>query len=126
MPHKTAHPASTLGADILLARHGDTITTWRTDKRHDLTLARLADGSWDFAPNHLPTGQQVPVAKMLSTWERYRRDELSLKRADVRWLAKILGVWTVAAAVISGGLIWAALAMGDSALLQQSMTGAGY
>lgn len=127
MSHRSlAAPASTLGVDILLARHGDTIVTWRTDRRHDMTLARLSDGSWDFAPNHLSTGDETPARKAVSLWRAYQRDELGMKRADVRWLAKVMGIWAGAATVISGGLVWAAMTFGDSALLQSTMTGAGY
>lgn len=49
--HHTKTAQDSVGADILLARHGSAISSLRLDKSRDLVVARLTDGSTDTAPN---------------------------------------------------------------------------
>ena len=46
--------------DILLARHGNTISTMRYDRANNQVIAMLDDGSWDSAPNMITPGLEMP------------------------------------------------------------------
>lgn len=49
-----------VGHDILLARHGNHITTMRVDRQADRVIAFLDDGSTDSAPNRISPGLRMP------------------------------------------------------------------
>ena len=49
-----------VGHDILLARHGNHITTMRVDRQADRVIAVLDDGSTDSAPNRISPGLRMP------------------------------------------------------------------
>jgi hypothetical protein len=49
-----------VGHDILLARHGNHISTMRVDRANDRVIAFLDDGSTDSAPNLITPGLDLP------------------------------------------------------------------
>lgn len=49
-----------VGSDILLARHGNAISSMRLDRRHGQVVAVLADGTFDFAPNLIDSTLEMP------------------------------------------------------------------
>ncbi|ABM10053.1 hypothetical protein AAur_3888 [Paenarthrobacter aurescens TC1] len=56
----TLQPRQRVGHDILLARHGNHISTMRYDRTNDRIIAMLDDGSWDSAPNMITPGLDMP------------------------------------------------------------------
>jgi hypothetical protein len=52
----TLQPRQRVGHDILLARHGNNISTMRYDRANNRIVAMLDDGSWDSAPNMITIG----------------------------------------------------------------------
>lgn len=56
----TLQPRQRVGHDILLARHGNTISTMRYDRANNQVIAMLDDGSWDSAPNMITPGLEMP------------------------------------------------------------------
>lgn len=95
-----------VGHDILLARHGNHITTMRVDRRADRVIALLDDGSTDSAPNRISPGLRMPGTAR------------SLLRDD--W--KIFAVVTACTAGFAGVMFAAALALagisGDPAMAE--------
>jgi hypothetical protein len=53
-------PRQRVGHDILLARHGNSISTMRFDRANDRIIAMLDDGSWDSAPNMISPSLNMP------------------------------------------------------------------
>jgi hypothetical protein len=49
-----------VGHDILLARHGNHISTMRVDRANDRVIAFLDDGTTDSAPNLIAPGLDLP------------------------------------------------------------------
>ena len=49
-----------VGHDILLARHGNHISTMRVDRQTGRVIAYLDDGSTDSAPNMISPGLRMP------------------------------------------------------------------
>ena len=49
-----------VGHDILLARHGNHITTMRVNRQADRVIAVRDDGSTDSAPNRISPGLRMP------------------------------------------------------------------
>ena len=49
-----------VGHDILLARHGNHISTMRVDRQSGRVFAYLDDGSVDSAPNMISPGLRMP------------------------------------------------------------------
>lgn len=49
-----------VGHDILLARHGNHISTMRVDRQSGRVIAYLDDGSTDSAPNMISPGLRMP------------------------------------------------------------------
>jgi hypothetical protein len=49
-----------VGHDILLARHGNHISTMRVDRANDRVIAFIEDGSTDTAPNLIAPGLNLP------------------------------------------------------------------
>jgi hypothetical protein len=95
-----------VGHDILLARHGNHISTMRVDREAGRVIAFLDDGSTDSAPNLITPGLRMP-------------DTLrSVLREDWKFLTAVS-----ACAVGFAGLMYAASAAlavmsGDPALAQ--------
>lgn len=56
----TLQPRQRVGHDILLARHGNNISTMRYDRANNRIVAMLDDGSWDSAPNMITPGLEMP------------------------------------------------------------------
>ncbi|MFE4080652.1 hypothetical protein [Paenarthrobacter sp. YIM B13468] len=56
----TLQPRQRVGHDILLARHGNSISTMRFDRANDRIIAMLDDGSWDSAPNMISPSLNMP------------------------------------------------------------------
>ncbi|XAS72021.1 hypothetical protein VUN82_23605 [Micrococcaceae bacterium Sec5.1] len=56
----TLQPRQRVGHDILLARHGNSISTMRFDRANDRIIAMLDDGSWDSAPNMISPSLTMP------------------------------------------------------------------
>lgn len=73
--HHSTSPARTtrnnVGSDILLARHGNAISSLRVDSARGQVVAMLADGTFDTAPNlidpmlHMP-GRVSDDAKVIT------------------------------------------------------------
>jgi len=108
--------SSTLGTDILLARHGDAITTWRVDKTGQWTVVKLGDGSWDMAPNALPdvvrsapvrefSPAEPPARKAINLGRVLAKELLPEDRSERRLLGRIIGWWTVGSLALTGVLI---------------------
>jgi hypothetical protein len=84
-----------VGHDILLARHGNHISTMRVDRSAGRVVAFLDDGSTDSAPNLIAPGLRMP--------DTFR----SVLREDWKFLT---GVGTVGVA-LSGLMVAAATAL---------------
>jgi len=56
----SAAARSSVGSDILLARHGSAISSLRLDRGRGQVVAVLADGSVDTAPNLIDPTLQMP------------------------------------------------------------------
>jgi len=103
-----------VGHDILLARHGNHISTMRVDRANDRVIAFLDDGSTDSAPNLITPGLNLP--------ETVR----SVMRED--W--KFFAVVTACLTGFSGAMIAAAVGLSgmssDPALAQLLSTYPAY
>lgn len=88
-----------VGHDILLARHGNHISSMRVDRSNDRVVALLDDGSLDSAPNLITPGLQLPQTVR------------SVLRED--W--KLLGACAGMAAVMGGLMTAAAVVLGTTA-----------
>lgn len=94
-----------VGHDILLARHGNHISSMRVDRSNGRVVALLDDGSLDSAPNLIAPGLELPQTVR------------SVLRED--W--KLLGAWAGMAALMGGLMTAAAVVLGttaDPALLE--------
>ncbi|GAA4367526.1 hypothetical protein [Paeniglutamicibacter cryotolerans] len=124
-----AQQPMSLGADILLARHGDFIVELRHDRKADVMVARLRDGSADWAPNSLGGANAmpatVPVARMHQLADDFAADKLPFTRSELRFLVKVSLAWAAVAAVLAGGMTLLAMNMGNTWLVE-SMHGAGF
>ncbi|QCU78954.1 hypothetical protein E7744_13065 [Citricoccus sp. SGAir0253] len=123
----TAQPGP-LGEDILLARHGDRIESFRQDARTNRTVAALRDGGMDSAPNHLDGGavRLSPVDRTqlrLATLSSARGAET---RRELRFLGRITLAWLVVSAIAFGAMMWGAAAMDpqDLQMVMSSQLGA--
>ncbi|NUP59501.1 MAG: hypothetical protein HOQ06_08485 [Pseudarthrobacter sp.] len=85
-----------VGHDILLARHGNHISSMRVDRSNDRVVALLDDGSLDSAPNLISPNLQLP-----QTVRSVLREDWKLLTA---WagMAAGMGVLMTAAAVVLG------------------------
>jgi hypothetical protein len=88
-----------VGHDILLARHGNHISSMRVDRSNGRVIALLDDGSLDSAPNLIAPGLQLPQTVR------------SVLRED--W--KLLSAWAGAAALLGGLMTAAAVVLGTTA-----------
>jgi len=88
-----------VGHDILLARHGNHISSMRVDRSNDRVVALLDDGSLDSAPNLISPNLQLPPTVR------------SVLRED--W--KMLSAWAGMAALVGGLMTAAAVVMGTTA-----------
>jgi hypothetical protein len=84
-----------VGHDILLARHGNHISTMRVDRQSGRVVAYLDDGSTDSAPNMISPGLRMP-----DTVRSILRDD---------W--KFFAVMTACTAVFAGAVAAAAVAL---------------
>lgn len=106
MQHRRVTTEMTCGADILLARHGNHIITWRVDSRTDSTLARLDDGTWVSARNHLDLPGATPDRRLARGWANYKSGKLALKPHEVRQMGKLLGWGFLAVGVATAFMFW--------------------
>lgn len=90
----TLQPRQRVGHDILLARHGNHISSMRLDRSNDRVVAVLADGTTDSAPNLIS-----PLLEMPETLR-------SVLRSD--WRALVMG----SAMMLAIGLLAGAVAIG--------------
>ena len=88
-----------VGHDILLARHGNHISSMRVDRSNGRVVALLDDGSLDSAPNLIAPGLQLPQTVR------------SVLRED--W--NLLSAWAGAAALLGGLMTAATVFLGTSA-----------
>jgi hypothetical protein len=87
-----------------MARHGGHIISWRVDSRTDSTLARLDDGRWVSARNHLDLPQATPGRRIVAGWADYKQGKTAVKPDDVRWLTKLCGWWLLGTTAVIGGM----------------------
>lgn len=99
LPLITLQRRQLVGHDILLARHGNHISSMRVDRGNDRVVALLDDGSLDSAPNLIAPGLQLPQTVR------------SVLRED--W--KLLGAWAGMAALMGVLMTGAAVALGATA-----------
>ncbi len=90
----TLQPRQRVGHDILLARHGNHISSMRFDRTNDRVVALLDDGSVDSAPNLISPLLQMP--------ETFR----SILRSDWKLL------FVVASAMLAVGALAMVLSFG--------------
>lgn len=114
-----------LGEDILLARHGDRIVEMTQDRKKQLTVARLVDGSTDSASNYLVNIKELlalsPAERMSKLAGDYSADRLQISRKDIKFMMRISALWTAASAVFIGGMTWAIYTYGDAETLSLMM-----
>ena len=115
-----------LGEDILLARHGDRIVEMTQDRKNQLTIARLVDGSIDSASNYLVNIKEMmaltPAERMSNLAGDYSADRLQISRKDIKFMMRISAIWTAASAVVIGGMTWAIYTYGDAEALTYMMS----
>ncbi|MDO5745272.1 MAG: hypothetical protein Q4P23_12470, partial [Micrococcaceae bacterium] len=117
--------------DILLARHGSNIVEMTQDRRNNLTRVRLADGSMDTASNFLvslsamASAAQTPASRISKAADSYSADQLPVSRKEIRFMAKLAGIWAATSLAFVGGLSWAIFTYGDADSLVQVM-GTGF
>lgn len=116
----TTSASTTLGADILMARHGDRIVAWKLDKRADRTLVRLNDGVWDWAPNQLAT-DATPADRAAHLLGEYKADRLGLKRSEVKFIAKISLGWLVISGLATAFMVGVIMPGMDQETLEMFM-----
>lgn len=105
LPLITLQRRQLVGHDILLARHGNHISSMRVDRSNGRVVALLDDGTLDSAPNLIAPGLELPQTVR------------SVLRED--W--KLLGAWAGMAALMGGLMTAAAVVLGttaDPALLE--------
>jgi hypothetical protein len=90
----TLQPRQRVGHDILLARHGNHISSMRLDRSRNRVVALLDDGTTDSAPNLIS-----PMLEMPETLG-------SVLRSD--WRALVMGT----AGMLAIGLLAAAISVG--------------
>ena len=86
-----------VGHDILLARHGNHISTMRVDRANDRVIAFLDDGSTDSAPNLITPGLNLP-----ETVRSVMRDDWKFFAAVTACLTGFSGAMIAAAVGLSG------------------------
>lgn len=95
-----------VGHDILLARHGNHITTMRVDRQADRVIAFLDDGSTDSAPNTISPGLRMPGTA------------LSVVRDDWKLFAVVTACTTGFAGMMFAAAVALAGVSGDPALAE--------
>lgn len=95
-----------VGHDILLARHGNHISTMRVDRQAGRVVAYLDDGSVDSAPNLITPGLAMP--------ETLR----SVLREDWKFFAVATACTTGFAGVMIAGAVALAGLSGDPGMTQ--------
>lgn len=95
------------------------------DRRNNLTRARLVDGSFDTASNFLVSlsamAAVTPAERFSKVAGDYSADRLPVSRSEIRFMAKLTGVWAVASTAFMAGLAWVIFNYGDPAALTQVM-----
>jgi hypothetical protein len=118
-----------LGEDILMARHGDRIVKMRHDRKSRSTVATLADGTTDSAPDSIIDMPAVsieantPVHQLARFRRDYAEDKLAVSRRELRLLGRITAVWTVVAGAVTAGSIWLMASTGNTELMAAMMGG---
>lgn len=109
----------------MLARHGDRIVEMTQDRKNQLTVARLVDGSTDSASNYLVNIKEMmaltPAERMSSLAGDYSADRLQISRKDIKFMMRISALWTAASAMMIGGMTWAIYTYGDAESLTVMM-----
>ena len=86
-----------VGHDILLARHGNHISTMRVDRQADRVIAFLDDGSTDSAPNRISSGLRMP-----ETVQSAVRDDWKFFAVVTACTTGFAGVMVAAAIALAG------------------------
>src|SRR4249919_96204 len=105
-PMITLQRRQLVGHDILLARHGNHISTMRVDRGAGRVIAFLDDGSTDSAPNLIMPGLRMPDTVR------------SVLREDWKFLAGISAVGVGLAGLMCAASAALARVSGDPALAQ--------
>lgn len=114
-----------LGEDILLARHGDRLIEMTQDRKNNLTVARLVDGSTDSASNYLVNLNDMaalsPVERLGKVAGDYSEDRLPVSRREVKLMLRLSAAWLAVSSVVVGGLSWVIYTYGDPELIISMM-----
>lgn len=86
-----------VGHDILLARHGNHISTMRLDRANDRVIAFLDDGSTDSAPNLITPGLNLP-----ETFRTVMRDDWKFFTVVTTCVTGFVGAMIAGAIALSG------------------------
>jgi hypothetical protein len=86
-----------VGHDILLARHGNHISTMQVDRANDRVIAFLDDGSTDSAPNLITPGLNLP-----ETFRTVMRDDWKFFAVVTTCVTGFAGAMIAAAIALSG------------------------
>lgn len=86
-----------VGHDILLARHGNHISTMRVDRQAGRVVAYLDDGSVDSAPNLITPGLSMPA-----TVRSVLREDWKFFAAATACTTGFAGVMVAAAVALAG------------------------
>ena len=86
-----------VGHDILLARHGNHISTMRVDRQSGRVVAYLDDGSTDSAPNMISPGLRMP-----DTMRTVFRDDWKFFAVVTACTTGFAGVMIAAAVALAG------------------------
>jgi hypothetical protein len=86
-----------VGHDILLARHGNHISSMRVDRRAGRVIAFLDDGSSDSAPNMISPGLRMP-----ETVRSVVRDDWKFFAVVTACTTGFAGMMFAAAATLAG------------------------
>jgi len=86
-----------VGHDILLARHGNHISTMRVDRQAGRVVAYLDDGSTDSAPNMISPGLRMP-----DTLRSILRDDWKFFAVMTACTTGFAGAMTAAAVALAG------------------------
>ncbi|SCC25880.1 hypothetical protein GA0061083_3712 [Pseudarthrobacter enclensis] len=103
-----------VGHDILLARHGNHISSMRVDRGNGTVVALLDDGSVDTAPNMIAPDLNMPHTVR------------SVMREDWKLLSIMTGAAAAWAALMVGAAVVIASSTGNTAALDMMYAYPGY
>jgi hypothetical protein len=103
-----------VGHDILLARHGNHISSMRVDRGNGTVVALLDDGSVDSAPNMIAPDLNMPHTVR------------SVMREDWKLLSIMTGAAAAWAALMVGAAVVIASSTGNTAALDMMYAYPGY